>query len=693
VVWRYVPEKDAETGEVDWDKPPVNARTGGLASSTNAKTWSTFAQALAAYRRGNLDGLGLVLHRKPADDGHGPVGIDLDHCRDRATGEVTVRARAIIRRLNSYTEASPSGEGVRILVLGKLPPGRRKKGNVEMYETARYVTVTGQHISGTPTTVEHRQAELEEVHRRAFGDAGAKRGAEVHRPATEPLDLEDAEIIRRASEARNGDKFKRLWAGDLAGHKSASEADLALCNYLAFWCGPDEGRIADLFARSGLFRSKWQREDYRKRTIGRALEGRTEFYRPGRSQRGVQADGGGDGHGDAYEPPEDRQAAAGAAPPNGRPQTGYRWEPITSTDLAARDYRPHWLVQRLLVADQPAILGGPRKAMKTSLLVDLAVSLASATPFLGQFPVPMAVRVALLSGESGEYTLQQTAVQVCRARGLTLDSLGDRLRWQFRLPQLADPGHLAALGAGLKRDGIQVLINDPLYLSLLAGQGAGGARAENLYEVGPLLLHIASVCLAAGATPILAHHARKGTSSHLAPLDLDDLAFAGAAEFARQWLLVSRRERYEPGTGEHRLWLSAGGSVGHGGLWAVDISEGVVDEHFAGKRWEVSVQTAAVARQANAEERRADRRQQEARQDGEVDSALLGSLDRLDPARQGAGWNRVQAEARLPDTRMERAVNRLRRERLIEELTVKVVVGNGGRRPVRGLRRPADRDN
>src|SRR5262249_8502349 len=62
-------------------------------------------------------------------------------------------------------------------------------------------------------------------------------------------------------------------------------ADLALCNYLAFWCGPDEKRIADLFAQSGLFRSKWQRDDYRKRTIDKAMAGRTEFYRPRQKPR------------------------------------------------------------------------------------------------------------------------------------------------------------------------------------------------------------------------------------------------------------------------------------------------------------------------------------------------------------------------------------------------------------------------
>jgi putative DNA primase/helicase len=50
---------------------------------------------------------------------------------------------------------------------------------------------------------------------------------------------------------------------------------------LAFWTGPDPERIDKLFRHSGLYRRKWERKDYRERTIARALEGRTEFYEPG----------------------------------------------------------------------------------------------------------------------------------------------------------------------------------------------------------------------------------------------------------------------------------------------------------------------------------------------------------------------------------------------------------------------------
>jgi hypothetical protein len=276
VAWRYVEEVDPETGEVDFDKPPVNARTGGLASTTDPRTWSTFDAAMTAMRDRRMDGVGIVLRRTKDQAGHSLVAIDLDKCRDPETGSIEPWAAQIIEAIDSYSEVSPSGLGIRIFLMGQLPSSGRKKGPFECYETARYVTVTGHHIEGTPLTVEHRQAALGQVHCNIFGESKADAGPAA-RPRN-PSSLSDLEIIERAKRATgSGPKFARLWDGGKI-HASPSEDDLALCNYLAFWVGPDENRIADLFAQSGLFRSKWQREDYRRRTIRKALEGRTDYY-------------------------------------------------------------------------------------------------------------------------------------------------------------------------------------------------------------------------------------------------------------------------------------------------------------------------------------------------------------------------------------------------------------------------------
>jgi replicative DNA helicase len=125
--------------------------------------------------------------------------------------------------------------------------------------------------------------------------------------------------------------------------------------------------------------------------------------------------------------------------------------------------------------------------------------------------------------------------------------------------------------------------------------GGQGASPSNLYEVGPLLRGVGQACLDAGTTLLLVHHANKSAvkkTGRSGPLDLDDLAFSGVGEYVRQWLLVSRRSPYQPGTGDHLLLMSVGGSAGHSGCWEVDVNEGVLDDDFGGRGWQVRVRRA-----------------------------------------------------------------------------------------------------
>jgi hypothetical protein len=140
-------------------------------------------------------------------------------------------------------------------------------------------------VAGTPRSIEARQGQLERVVQHMFGEPKSVNGYKT--PTLEFVSaLSDEEIIEKASAAENSAKFLRLWGGDTSGYehddnKGHSEADLALCAMLAFWTGPDPDRIAKLFRQSGLYRKKWERADYRERTIARALDGKTEFYEAG----------------------------------------------------------------------------------------------------------------------------------------------------------------------------------------------------------------------------------------------------------------------------------------------------------------------------------------------------------------------------------------------------------------------------
>jgi replicative DNA helicase len=292
--------------------------------------------------------------------------------------------------------------------------------------------------------------------------------------------------------------------------------------------------------------------------------------------------------------------------------SGFQPDFLDSTAFDNLAIEHEWLIKKALVAKQPAVVGGPKKVLKTSLMIDLAVSLGSGQRFLNHFDVPKRLRVLVLSGESGKAAIQNTARRICKAKGISLSQCN--IFWGFSLPWLSSDLDLSMLGTGIIENGIEVVIIDPLYLCLLAGNA--GLQASNVYQMGPLLLAAARTCLDAGATPILVHHTTKmsqpGRGDNHEPLELDNLAFAGVAEFARQWIIVSRRERFDPDAGDHKLWLNVGGSAGHCGLYGVDIREGILNDRFSGREWLVAVQSATNARAAVAkakrEQKEADKR-------------------------------------------------------------------------------------
>lgn len=272
VCWKRVRRNGRDT------KIPVDPKTGRGAAVDKPATWHTLDVAVRAVERFGLSGVGFVFTKQDPF-----AGVDLDNCRDPQTGEIAEWAVVIIRALDSYTEISPSGTGVKIFVKASISgTGRRRKyqtGAVEMYSSARYFTVTGRHVEGTPTAVEYRQMELASVHATIFG-ASNETGKLAPQPNGRTVtQLDDEALLERARNARNGHKFERLWTGDCAGdYLSESESDLALCSILAFWTGGDRARIDRLFRRSGLMREKWERKDYREKTIDRACNQEAETW-------------------------------------------------------------------------------------------------------------------------------------------------------------------------------------------------------------------------------------------------------------------------------------------------------------------------------------------------------------------------------------------------------------------------------
>lgn len=151
VGWKIIqrPKSDGELVNV---KLPINPNTGKAASSTAPETWATAAQAWASKKRYRLAGIGYVFTLSA-----GVVGVDLDHCFE--DGQIRPYALEIVTALNSYTEYSPSGNGLHILVCGTIPHSiTNKEQGIEIYNQGRYFTVTGKQYQSTGYIADRQEA-------------------------------------------------------------------------------------------------------------------------------------------------------------------------------------------------------------------------------------------------------------------------------------------------------------------------------------------------------------------------------------------------------------------------------------------------------------------------------------------------------------------------------------------------------
>ena len=277
-----------------------------------------------------------------------------------------------------------------------------------------------------------------------------------------------------------------------------------------------------------------------------------------------------------------------------------RFARLTCPELDAASLSIEYLVRRAVVAGQPGIIAGPKKSLKTSIIIDLGISLATGTPFLGELAVARPVNVGIMSGESGMATIQETARRVAQSKGYALADV-DGLIVSDSLPQLESVSDLDALAQFVQADALEVLILDPTYL-MMSGDDAG-----NIFKQGSLLRPLTELGQKLGCTILLVHHTKKNLGvDPFSPPDLEDIAWSGFQEWARHWILLGRRERYEEGTGEHRLWLSCGCTAGHSFLSALDVSEDTPD-HFRGRDWRVTMQRPTNAYNAAQDRSDADR--------------------------------------------------------------------------------------
>lgn len=254
------------------DKIPKNPYTGRSAKSNDANTWASFEQAVEACDKYHFDGVGFMF-------ANGYFGVDLDHCSDDLDF-----CDEFVDTLQSYAEYSKSGNGIHIICRGELPKGARRRGNVEMYSSGRYFICTGNVYNPNYVTVEECTERIKPLHEKYLSSDSQK---VVNRQRVEVVNMDDQEVIDKARTCKSGYLFNMLYQGNWQGvYSSQSEADLALCNQLAFWTQRNEAQMDRIFRTSGLMRPKWDQKrgdtTYGAITISKACINCVDVYEPKR---------------------------------------------------------------------------------------------------------------------------------------------------------------------------------------------------------------------------------------------------------------------------------------------------------------------------------------------------------------------------------------------------------------------------
>ena len=297
-----------------YDKPPINAYTLKNGSSDNPEHLATFDEAVAqigktAYIHSKtytgstqVVGVGIAL------SGTGVAGIDLDNVVDKDRRVMTREANEIMKLIDSYTEISPSGDGLHILFFGELPQNVKKiaKPKPDIFKTQKaeyqlfdsgYMTVSGDAIG--EYQIADRTEQVAEAYEKYFAEVEPITKPSTEKPSTtrpstsssvvssgytferwleEIRRLSEAEILERIfASGTTGAKVKALYNGDMSDyHNDHSVADQALVTYL-YGFTDDRGLTERLFRSSSLYRASGKSRNYLERTLNKAEKDRTRL--------------------------------------------------------------------------------------------------------------------------------------------------------------------------------------------------------------------------------------------------------------------------------------------------------------------------------------------------------------------------------------------------------------------------------
>lgn len=500
VVWKQV----QVPGRMKPTKVPFSARTGAEASSTDPETWSSFDDVVGYYRsHPDTAGIGFVFNERDPY-----CGIDLDECI--TDGQVSPEAQALIDDLASYSEVSPSGNGVKIIIVGTKPEdakcqSKKIKGmsRIEIYDHARFFTITGQIVPGTPNQVIQQQDKLTALCQMLWPPKVGVDLTEFITPPAADTDMATRErrclaYIQQCPDAISGQ----------GGHDATLRA---ACECFRF--GLDDAatwRVMQQFNAAKTGGEAWTDKE---------MAHKIESAR-------MKVEGDGEVGVRLREPPP--APATSSSPATITPN------PCCIIDLVAKypTMRPP-LIHGLLRHGESANLIAAPKVGKSWMALDLAISVARGGMFLDTFQCEPGA-VLLIDNELHPETLADRMPKVMAARGLDMATVGRNIFVESLRGQLRDLPGMESYFRGIAPGRFALVICDAFYRFLPGGmdENDNGAMA-GLYN---LIDRYASIT---GSAFVLIHHTSKGDQSQKSVTDVG--SGAGAQSRAPDAHIALRR--------------------------------------------------------------------------------------------------------------------------------------------------------
>lgn len=516
-----------------YEKIPHRAdRPAAGLSNKSVSGWSAFHIAMAAYLQNpdRFAGVGYLMTGP-----HGVVAVDLDHCRDATTGTLVPWAEEVVAKLDSYTEVSPSGTGLRVMVAGEVERDWTNHDvGIEVYGgvDARFVTITGAKLDGAPGTVRKpRAGAMDNLAARYRKVQTAAQVEDLHLPPLLGADqLPDIDDLGLPPHAKNflaagadpgRDRSQALFATSIALNQAGLARDVVLSilegNEYAMEVALDHRRQDYDKALRYLWKDHCgagaaRAEGLRQLDLSQFEDMRTEddlaadyaelIGTPADDQRQPQAEKTGTVLDDF-----DDMDAGGPAPASAvksRDLAPVKAPRFTPQRLGAfmSAAAPEWIIRGVLPRAGLAVIYGASGSGKTFLTLDMAGAVAQGADWRGCKTAGGRVVYVVAEGAGG---FRKRVKAYCHERGLDPDSV--EILVIADVPNFLDKADIKLLIEAIKKVGPVAMIVIDTYARVMAGGNENDAK-----DTGQAVAHCDALHRVFKALVVLVHHSGKDAS-------------------------------------------------------------------------------------------------------------------------------------------------------------------------------------